>query len=124
MIHLGDTATTMRQFTKADIEKYIDMGGAPITDNSVPEPLIGGMFSYLLGVKVPGPGTMYLKQESQFTQKAFVGDKLTASVAISQLRPEKKLVNLKTICKSSDGKIVCEGSALVYFDRPGWPEPA
>lgn len=32
----------------------------------VPEPLIAGLFSTLLGVRLPGPGTNYLKQELGF----------------------------------------------------------
>jgi acyl dehydratase len=42
-----------------------------------------------------------------------VDQELTASVEIIRLRPEKQLVNLRTVCTNPDGEIVCSGEALV-----------
>ena len=72
------------------------------------------MFSYLLGVELPGQGTNYLKQESEFFEAAGVDDELRARVEITRLRPEKHLVDLSTTCVTDDGRRICEGRALVF----------
>ncbi|WP_235974714.1 hotdog family protein [Stappia albiluteola] len=85
----------------------------------MPEPLIGGLFSYLLGVELPGFGTNYLKQEMRFLAPAAYDEPLTARVTITRLRPEKHLVDLETICEAADGRRICEGRALVYVEDVG-----
>ena len=121
-MNIGDKESVSRTFNKLDIHAYLKMGGASVHDNmTVPEPLIGGMFSYLLGVELPGPGTMYLKQDTCFHREAPVGTKLIASVEISKLRPEKKLIDLRTTCHTDDGTLICDGKALIYLDRVDWP---
>jgi acyl dehydratase len=71
------------------------------------------MFSFLLGTELPGRGTNYLKQKLAFLTPARVGEAITATVEITRVRPDKDLVNLRTMCVSACGEIVCEGEALV-----------
>ena len=70
------------------------------------------MFSDLLGTKLPGRGTNWLKQSLRFPAPAFPGEPITATVEIIRLRPDKDLVNLRTVCANAAG-VVCEGEALV-----------
>ncbi|MCI0478590.1 MAG: MaoC family dehydratase [Anaerolineales bacterium] len=111
---IGQAATTKRTFTQNDLAEYASLAGIAQTPRVVPEPLLGGMFSYLLGTQLPGRGTNYLKQHLGFPKPAFVGDELLATVEIVRLRPEKNLVNLRTTCTNARGEIVCEGEALVF----------
>lgn len=111
---IGQSATSSRTFTVADLAEYASLVGIEQEPRTVPGPLLGGMFSYLLGTQLPGRGTNYLKQHLEFPQPALVGDELTATVEIVKLRPEKNLVNLKTTCTNTRGEIVCEGEALVF----------
>lgn len=124
MNHLavGQKAHTSRTFSLDDITAYRTLSGDTTlhfgaTDSSkqgtVPGPLLSGMFSDLLGTKLPGPGTNWLKQSLQFPDAAYVGDVITAVVEIIRLRPEKALVNLRTTCVTTTGTVVCEGEALV-----------
>ncbi len=85
----------------------------------MPEPLIAALFSYLLGVKLPGFGTNYLKQELEFLAPAPLGAELVASVEITRLRPEKDLVDLATICTTADGEPIAKGRALVLVKDVG-----
>jgi len=120
---VGQTARTSRIFTASDISHYGALTGdtglsfgarrPKRTRSIVPGPLLGGLFSDLLGTQLPGRGTNWLKQRFSFPRPAYVDEPLTAEVKIIRLRPEKALVNLRTICKNSDGEIVCEGEALV-----------
>ena len=108
---VGDRVTVERVFDDQAMRGFAALTG-DLPDH-VPEPLIAGMISYLLGVKLPGPGTNYLKQELNFTGQARLGERLTASVEITRLRPEKFLVDLKALCLGEDGRVVCEGRSLV-----------
>jgi 3-hydroxybutyryl-CoA dehydratase len=111
---IGQAATCKRIFTAADLAEFASLAGIAQEPHSVPGPLLGGMFSYLLGTTLPGRGTNYLKQHLEFPKPAFVGDELTAKVEIVRLRPEKNLVNLRTTCTNARGEIVCQGEALVF----------
>ena len=111
---IGQSATSKRTFTAADLTEFASLAGIAQGQRIVPGPLLGGMFSYLLGTNLPGRGTNYLKQYLEFPRTAFVGDELTATVEIVRLRPEKHLVNLKTTCANARGEIVCQGEALVF----------
>ncbi|MGI9341553.1 MAG: phosphate acetyltransferase [Gammaproteobacteria bacterium] len=116
---LGQAAEVSRSFSANDVAGYSALGGHAVADESVPEPLIYALFSYLLGVELPGIGTNYLKQESRFVAPAAVDDTLTARVEITKLRLEKHLVDLETTCHAGDGTLVCDGRALVYVRDVG-----
>ncbi|GAB2203518.1 hypothetical protein ROS1_03330 [Roseibium sp. ROS1] len=119
-LEVGARAEVKRSYTEDDMRGFAQLSGngaeVPV---SVPGPLIGGLFSYLLGVELPGRGTNYLKQSLEFLAPAPVGETLTASVTITRLRPEKHLVDLETVCEAEDGTRICQGRALVYVEDVG-----
>jgi len=120
---VGERARVTRVFSQADQTDYARISGHAVTDNSVSEPLIGALFSFLLGVKLPGRGAMYLKQETSYQHSAVIGESLIAEVEITGLRPDKKLVDLSTICRRADGSLVASGRALVYMgDADLWTD--
>jgi 3-hydroxybutyryl-CoA dehydratase len=113
---VGDEARLTRRYAAEDIEAFASLAGvdAP-TIASVPEPLIGALFSYLLGVELPGPGTNYLKQELTFLEPPPLDEEVTASVAITRLRPDKHLCDLATVLTGGDGRVLAQGRALVLI---------
>jgi 3-hydroxybutyryl-CoA dehydratase len=115
---VGDFAEMTRSYGAEDIPSFAALAGTGALDH-VPEPLIGALFSYLLGVKLPGFGTNYLKQDMRFVSQARLDTPLTARVEITRLRPEKHLVDLATTCRTADGELVCEGRALVLAKDVG-----
>ena len=112
---VGDRTEVSRTFSTPDLHDYVKLSGHKASGDYVPEPLIGALFSFLLGVHVPGMGTMYLKQETNFLEHAIIGEILTAEVKITRLRPEKQLADLSTTCRRADGKLIACGRALVYI---------
>ena len=123
---IGQTAAATRVFAAEDLAEYADLTGDtnPLVsdaqyarqlgfrDRIIPGPLLSGMFSDLLGTKLPGRGTNWLKQKLHFPAPAYVGDEIVANVEIIRLRPEKNLVNLKGICTNSVGELVCQAQSL------------
>lgn len=111
---IGDKAMVTRTFSAQNLRDYSALSGHEVSGGQIPEPLIGALFSYLLGVKLPGLGTNYLKQETRFHTSAVIGDILTARVEITRIRADKQLVDLATTCQRADGGIIASGRALVY----------
>ncbi|MFY9227060.1 MAG: hypothetical protein WAQ98_30585 [Blastocatellia bacterium] len=117
-VDVGDQAITKKIFTDSDLEEYACLLGKKTFSslskiNAIPEPLIAGLFSMILGTTLPGEGTIYLKQKLNFLSQANVADELTAKVEIVNIRQDKGLITCKTVCTDSKNKIICEGEALV-----------
>jgi acyl dehydratase len=124
---VGQRATVCRAFSAGEIAAYRALTGdaglrfgppsAGLAEALVPGPLLGGLFSYLLGTRLPGPGSKWLKLHLFFPAPAFAGEPITAEVEIIRLRPEKALVNLRATCVNPAGDIVCQGEALVLVNE-------
>lgn len=110
---VGDAAEITRAFAARDVGAYADLSHHRGVEGEVPEPLIGALFSYLLGARLPGFGTNYLKQDMRYLHPARIGEPLTARVEITRIRPEKHLVDLSTTCINASGQTVAAGRALV-----------
>ncbi|WP_372603133.1 phosphate acetyltransferase [Actibacterium sp.] len=113
MMQVGQTAKVTRSYSAADLTEFATLSGCDVPQTTVPEPLIAALFSYLLGVHLPGPGTNYLKQDLHFPAPAPLEVELTATVEIVRLRSEKHLVDLWARCTTPEGTVVCEGRSLV-----------
>lgn len=109
----GRSAELTRTFSTEDLAAYGVLARDAPPPGQVPEPLIAGLFSTLLGVHLPGAGTNYLKQSMSFPSQALVGELLHAVVEITSVQPEKRLVRLRTVCTGSNGRSICQGEALV-----------
>lgn len=119
-MRVGDSARVTRVYGAehvAGLAALAGTGGPAL--GTVPEPLIAGLFSYLLGRELPGFGTNYLKQEMRFLRPALIGEPITATVEITRIRADKHLVDLATSCTAADGTVLCEGRALVLVKDVG-----
>lgn len=75
--------------------------------------LSAGFISAVLGMQLPGPGTIYLRQELNFTAPVRIGDTVTARVEVTERNVEKNRLRLKTTCTNQDGTVLADGEALV-----------
>jgi 3-hydroxybutyryl-CoA dehydratase len=77
---------------------------------------IGGLISAVLGNKLPGPGAIYLSQQIEFLAPVFIGDTITAAVEVTERRPEKRILTLKTDAYNQEGKQVVTGKAVLLVE--------
>jgi 3-hydroxybutyryl-CoA dehydratase len=75
--------------------------------------LCAGFISAVLGMQLPGPGSIYLRQELNFKAPVRMGDTVTARAEVIEINMEKKRVRLKTTCINQEGILVLDGEALV-----------
>ncbi|MCF6767266.1 MaoC family dehydratase [Thiotrichales bacterium 19S11-10] len=75
--------------------------------------LTASFISTVIGMHLPGPGSIYLEQSLKFKAPVFIGDTIKATVEVIELMLEKNKVCLKTICINQKGIVVLEGEALV-----------
>ncbi|MCP4020575.1 MAG: hypothetical protein GY729_01930 [Desulfobacteraceae bacterium] len=126
-MEIGQHVSNTRQFIQDDIEKYAALTGDhnPLCLNAgfakgigldsciIPGPLLSGMFSSLLGTRLPGRGVNWLKQKLHFPEPAYIGETITAKVTIVRFRPKKALINLYGTCFTSDKRVVCQAESLM-----------
>ncbi|HEY3450357.1 MAG TPA: MaoC family dehydratase [Myxococcales bacterium] len=127
---IGDTASTSRTVTEADIvifggvtgdlnPAHFDEAWAKTTrfgGRIAHGMLTAGYVSAVVGMKLPGPGAIYLSQSLKFTAPVRIGDTITAKVEVAEIIENKRL-RLLTTATNQDGKVVLEGEALVLPPR-------
>lgn len=75
--------------------------------------LSAGLVSAVLGMQIPGPGTIYLAQTLKFTAPVKFGDTITARAEVTDRNVDRNRIVLKTTCTNQDGKVVLDGEATV-----------
>jgi phosphotransacetylase/acyl dehydratase len=125
-IKIGDSASLTRTLTKADIQLFAtvtgDMNPAHLDEAYAKTDIFhqivghgmwtGSMFSVLLGMQLPGPGTIYLNQTLKFLKPVHLGDTVTASVKAIAKDDKHKRITFETLCANQKGEHVVEGEAI------------
>jgi 3-hydroxybutyryl-CoA dehydratase len=132
-INVGDTAFHSKTITETDINLFAGISGDfnPLHVNEAYAQTTqfgrrvahGGisfsMISGLLGMKLPGPGTMHVSQKLDFRKPVFAGDTLTAKAEVIEKFTKKegklKFLRIQTNVYNQDDVLVTEGEALVII---------
>jgi len=124
---VGDSAEITKTITEADVQAFAGLTGDhnPVhVDNAFAKTtrfgrtiahgmLTASLISAVLANKLPGEGSVYLGQTLQFVAPVFPGDEITARVTVKQVREDKPIIKLETICLNQNGAIVIRGEATV-----------
>ena len=78
--------------------------------------LCAGLISAVLGMKLPGPGGIYLSQSLKFISPVRPGDTIAAEVTVKEWNDEKKIISLSTRCYNQLEKDVLIGEALLLVE--------
>jgi 3-hydroxybutyryl-CoA dehydratase len=79
--------------------------------------ILFGMISKVLGMDMPGVGTVYLSQTCSFKLPVFLGDTVKLEATITELLP-KSIARISTVITKQTGEVVLDGVAEVKL--PGW----
>ena len=80
--------------------------------------LITGLLHALVGMDMPGPGTVFMSQDWKFTAPVFIGDTITAEAEILSVHASKPVTQLKIAITRQTGEAVLEGEAWCYTMSP------
>jgi len=130
-IRLNETAEFSKTISESDVYLYAgvtgDLNPAHINEEYARETffktriahgmLAAGLISAVLGMSLPGPGSIYVRQEINFLAPVRIGDTVTARVEVIEIMSEKKQLRLRTTCSTQDGTLVLDGEAIVSPPR-------
>lgn len=125
-IAIGMSAAFAKTVTEADIFAYAGLSGdfnpVHVNDEFARDSFFKGRIAHgmlsasfistVLGMRLPGPGCVYVSQSLRFRAPVRIGDTVTALVEVTETSPAKRFVTLRTVC-SVGGKPVIEGEAVV-----------
>ena len=125
-LEAGMSATFAKTITEADILFFAAASGdnnavhineefartTPFKGRIAHGMLTAGVISAALAGHLPGPGTVYLRQNLRFKAPVRPGDTVHATVTVKELQLEKSRVVMSTAC-TVGGKVVIDGEAVV-----------
>ena len=131
ILKVGDRVSLSKAFTEDEVFRFAeistdmnplhldkDFGRESIFgERIVHGMLVASLFSGLIGMELPGEGSIYLGQSLTFTAPVAIGEEVTASVEIIRIRDDKPIITLRTVCVKSDGTVVIEGEAVVKVNH-------
>lgn len=126
--YIGKTGKFTKTITEADIVNFAGITGdfnpVHINDVAARDSLFGrriahGMLtaafiSTVIGTRMPGENTVYLKQNSTFVKPVFINDTITSIVSIKEIHKNNRAL-LSTTVVNQDGSVVVAGTAEVIL---------
>jgi len=124
-LRIGQTEAVRRTITPEDVAAFARLTGdfnalhidpefAARTEFQEPVAhgfLHASLLSSLVGMKLPGPGALYLSQTIEFSAPVFAGDTVEARGTIESLDPETRVVCLATEIVNQNAVCVLRGKA-------------
>ncbi len=131
-LQVGDTASMSKLVSDEDVRVFAEISGDknPVhLDDAFAATTVfkkriahgalsSALISAVLGMVMPGPGTIYLSQNLKFKAPVYIGDQITARVAVTAYRADKRIATLNTQVFNQDEKLVMEGEAVVIAPLP------
>lgn len=126
-LQIGDKFSTTKQITDAVVRAFAELSGdfnpihldeefAKTTQfkKRIAHGMISGaLISAVLGYEFKQRKVVYLSQTLKFTAPVFLDDTVTATATVNNIRKDKPIVTLETICTNQNGEMVVKGEAVV-----------
>lgn len=126
-LEIGETASFTKTISESDIYMFAGVTGDfnPMHINAeyarttrfgqriAHGPLTQSLIAPVLGMRLPGLGTVALEMFCRYKAPVYCGDTITASAQVSEKLADKKWVRMKLSWTNQKGKCVAEGEALV-----------
>ncbi len=131
-IRVGQTAKRTATLTSDNVRAYAELTGDrnPLHFDDefaagtrfgklvVQGGLTTGLLHALVAEDLPGPGTVFLSQDWQFTAPVFIGDTITAEAKVLSIHESKPVTEMALTVTRADGEKVLEGVAWCYTFFP------
>src|ERR1700749_2791454 len=122
----GMSESYTRTVTEADIQKFGEVSGdmnpahfdeayaakTPFKTRIAHGVLSASYISTVLGMKMPGPGTIFMSVSCRFRAPVRIGETVTATCTVREVNQEKRRVIFDCACKVGDTTVL-DGEALV-----------
>jgi acyl dehydratase len=132
---VGRRETWIHTFTSDDVERFAALTGdrnplhfdPDFAARTKPGRLIvhggltTGLFNALVAQKLPGPGSVFLRQEWDYPAPVYIGDTITAEAEVVAARVDKPITTLRCVARRADSTEVLTGTCVVYTMVPGAP---
>ena len=129
---IGQTAEFSKTITETDVYTFAGITGdfnplhvdaeraksLPFGQRIVHGMLTASFISTVIASKMPGPGTIYIKQTLSFIKPVYFNDTITAKVTIIEIGA-KRHARLNTTVINQQGETVASGEALVKLPKGG-----
>ena len=131
-LSVGQKATRRMSISAEDVETYANLSGDrnPLHFDEAfaagtrfgklvaQGGLTTGLLHALVAMDMPGPGTVFLSQNWQFTAPVYIGDTITAEAEILSIHENKPVTQLAIVVTRQDGETVLKGEAWCYTFSP------
>jgi len=128
-LQVGQSAERTKLMTESLVNAYAELTGdfspVHIDEAAAAKTRFGtriahGMLSVsflstVIGMDLPGPGTIWVAQALKFKQAVKLGDTITWRVEVKELFPEKKRATVSTVCKNQRGETVIDGEGTILL---------
>lgn len=126
-LQIGESMSIQRTITETDVVMFGGISGdlnpahfneVYAKDTMFKGRIVHGMLtaSYLsavLGMHLPGPGTIYLGQDLRFMKPVRFLDTIKAVVTVKELNMEKNIAIMETVAYNQNDEVVLKGTATV-----------
>ncbi len=126
---IGDREFIKRTFSDEDVKAFAILSGDSnpihLDDEYAKNTLFGkkivhgllvsSLISAILGVKLPGLGTIYLAQNLSFLKPVFIDEEVMAEVIVESQKAGKPIFTLSTKCYKGNGELCIDGTATVMI---------
>ncbi len=75
--------------------------------------LSGAFISAVLGYELTERKIIYLSQTMKFTAPVYIGDTVTTTSTVKEMREDKGIVTMETVCTNQDGDTLVKGEAVL-----------
>jgi 3-hydroxybutyryl-CoA dehydratase len=127
---VGEKASVTKTISEADIDAFAELTGdfnplhvdeefarrSRFGERIAHGLLTAGLISTVLGMRLPGPGGIFLSQTLQFLRPVRIGDTITATAEVTAWNRAKRVLQLRTACANQHGEAVVEGESVLLVD--------
>ena len=128
-LQIGDKFSTSKQITDQVVRSFAELSGDfnPIhLDDEFAKTtqfgrriahgmISGALISAVLGYEFKERRVVYLSQTLKFVAPVFIDDTVTATATVTNIRADKPIVTLETVCTKETGETVVKGEAVVMI---------